>query len=197
VSVFTDAGEERFDEVIFACHSDQALGLLQDATDLERRVLGGFPWEMNEAVLHFDERVLPRTRRAWSAWNYRIGLEQETRATITYNMNILQHIRSERTFSVTLNDNGLIDAAKVISRHRYSHPVFTTARAALQAEHPRMIRVNRTSYCGAWWANGFHEDGVCSALAVCRRYGIDSIRMAAAIQSSEAASVVRSQPDHA
>jgi predicted NAD/FAD-binding protein len=208
VTVFTDAGEERFDEVIFACHSDQALGLLQDATELERRVLGGFPWEMNEAVLHFDERVLPRTRRAWSAWNYRIGIEQETRATITYNMNILQHIRSDRTFSVTLNDNGLIDPAKVISRHRYSHPVFTTARAALQAEHPQMIRVNRTSYCGAWWANGFHEDGVCSALAVCRRYGIDSIPAAVAGRaavsgtsvsgkSSEATAAVRSQSEHA
>lgn len=179
VSIFTDAGEERFDEVIFACHSDQALGLLQDPSDLEQRVLGGFPWEMNEAVLHYDENVLPRTRRAWSAWNYRIGLEAETRATITYNMNILQHIRSSRTFSVTLNDTGLIDPGKVISRHRYSHPVFTTSRAALQSEHPRMIRANRTSYCGAWWANGFHEDGVCSALAVCRRFGVDSISSAA------------------
>jgi len=183
VSVFTDAGEERFDEVIFACHSDQALGLLQDPSALERRVLSGFPWEQNEAVLHYDERVLPRTRRAWSAWNYRIGLEPETRATITYNMNILQHIRSQRTFSVTLNDSGLIDPAMVISRHRYSHPVFTSERSALQAEHPRMIRENRTSYCGAWWANGFHEDGVCSALAVCRRFGVPDIQAAAAARA--------------
>lgn len=183
VSVLTEGGEERFDEVIFACHSDQALELLQDPSPLERRVLGGFPWEQNEAVLHYDERVLPKTRRAWSAWNYRIGLEAETRATITYNMNILQHIQSSRTFSVTLNDSGLIDPAKVISRHLYSHPVFTTERSALQSEHSRMIRANRTSFCGAWWANGFHEDGVCSALAVCRRFDVPGLEAVAAARS--------------
>jgi predicted NAD/FAD-binding protein len=175
VFISTEQGTEHFDEVIFACHSDQALALLQDPGPLEQRVLSGFPWEVNEAVLHFDESVLPRTRRAWSAWNYRISTQPETRVAITYNMNILQHIQSPRTFSVTLNDTGFIRPETVISRHQYSHPVFTTARTALQAEHPHMIRVNRTSYCGAWWANGFHEDGVCSALAVCRRFGIESI----------------------
>jgi predicted NAD/FAD-binding protein len=115
-------------------------------------------------------------------------------------MNILQHIRSPRTFSVTLNDSGLIDPGKVISRHRYSHPVFTTERSALQAEHPRMIRANRTSFCGAWWANGFHEDGVRSALAVCQRFGVSSIAetgagrsgMSAAVSSSTAEATVAS-----
>ena len=184
VLISTDHGTERFDEVIFACHSDQALALLQDPSQLEQRVLSGFPWEVNEAILHTDESVLPRARRAWSAWNYRIGIEPESRVAITYNMNILQHIRSDKTFSVTLNDTATIRPESIISRHLYSHPVFTTARAALQAEHPRMIRVNRTSYCGAWWANGFHEDGVCSALAVCRRFGVESIDAEGAARKS-------------
>lgn len=182
VLISTDQGTERFDEVIFACHSNQALSLLQDPGPLEQHVLGGFPWEVNEAILHFDESVLPRTRRAWSAWNYRISPQPETRVAITYNMNILQHIRSSRTFSVTLNDTGFIRPESIISRHQYSHPVFTTARSALQAEHPRMIRANRTSYCGAWWANGFHEDGVCSALAVCSRFGVESIAAEGALR---------------
>jgi len=172
VVVITDHGEAHFDEVIFACHSDQALKLLADPTATETRILSGFPYESNEAVLHRDISILPRERRAWSAWNYRIGREPATRATITYNMNILQHIQSQDTFSVTLNDSEMIQPDLVISRHRYAHPIFTVERARLQAEHNSMIRANRTSYCGAYWGNGFHEDGVNSALAVCRSFGI-------------------------
>ncbi len=172
VSVSTDSETAEFDEVIFACHSDQALELLRDATSLESTVLSAFPYEQNEAVLHTDETILPRCRKAWSAWNYRIGTDQRTRATITYNMNILQHIQSEHTFCVTLNDSENIDPKKVISRHQYSHPLFTVERASMQAQHHRLIRGNRTSFCGAYWGNGFHEDGVNSALAVCCRFGV-------------------------
>ena len=175
VTVLTDSDEMRFDEVIFACHSDQALGLLADPTPIERRILAGFPYESNEAVLHTDTSILPRRKRAWSAWNYRIGTGPDTRATITYNMNILQHIQSEETFCVTLNETEAISPDRIISRHRYSHPVFTTERARLQAEHESLIRANRTSYCGAYWGNGFHEDGVRSALAVCRSFGIADV----------------------
>ena len=175
VVVITDHGEARFDEVIFACHSDQALALLADPTETETRILGGFPYESNEAVLHRDISILPRNRLAWSAWNYRIGTEPETRATITYNMNILQHINSHQTFSVTLNDTEMINPDLVISRHRYAHPIFTVQRARLQSEHNFMIRANRTSYCGAYWGNGFHEDGVNSAIAVCHSFGISGL----------------------
>lgn len=175
VTVSTDQGSEDFDEVIFACHSDQALALLDRSNNVERTVLSAFPYEMNEAVLHTDESILPRCKKAWSAWNYRIGVAQETRATITYNMNILQHIQSPHTFLVTLNDTETIDPARVISRHQYSHPLFTIERSSMQALHGRLIRSQRTSFCGAYWGNGFHEDGVNSALAVCRKFGITGI----------------------
>jgi len=173
VTVTTDQGESRFDEVIFACHSDQALSLLQDSTCLESSVLSAFPYEQNEAILHTDSSVLPRCRNAWSAWNYRIDRQPSARATITYNMNILQHIESQHTFCVTLNDADQIDPQKIVSRHQYSHPLFTVERESMQRQHHRLIRSNRTSFCGAYWGNGFHEDGVNSALAVCRRFGID------------------------
>lgn len=159
---------ERFDHVVFACHSDQALRLLGDASPVEREVLGAFPYERNVAVLHTDERMLPSRRRAWSSWNYRLSPEDRPRATITYCMNILQHIRSRHTFCVSLNCEDEIDPARVLGRFDYAHPVFTTRRDAAQARHDELIDVNRTSYCGAYWGNGFHEDGVASALAVCR-----------------------------
>jgi len=184
VTIQTSGGETRFDEVIFACHSDQALSLMQDASQLEQTVLSEFPYEKNEAVLHTDSSILPRSRAAWSAWNYRIGTEPETRATITYNMNILQHIQSDRTFCVTLNDTDQIAPESIISRHIYSHPLFTVERASMQAQHHRLIRNNHTSFCGAYWGNGFHEDGVNSALAVCRRFGVNGIDGATAGISS-------------
>ena len=171
----SSAGDvSRFDEVIFACHSDQALRMLGQPSGLEEKVLSGFPYEINEAVLHTDSSVLPRCRKAWSAWNYRIGESDSNvaAATVTYNMNILQHIQSDRTFCVTLNDTQQISDTSVISRHKYAHPVFTTQRAILQSTHDQLIRRNRTCFCGAYWGNGFHEDAVNSALAVCRRFGV-------------------------
>lgn len=172
VQIDHEQGIDSFDQVIFACHSDQALSLLDDADDLERGLLSAFPYRLNSAVLHTDESVLPRSRRAWASWNYRIAQEDRSLPTVTYNMNILQHIQSRHTFCVTLNDDGNIDPAKVIRRFQYSHPVFTLDRAAVQARHRELIRRRRTSFCGAYWRNGFHEDGVVSALAVCRKFGV-------------------------
>ena len=160
-----------FDEVIFACHSDQALKILGgDATATEREVLSAFPYEPNTAVLHTDESLLPRRRRAWASWNYRLPAKQSRHATVTYNMNILQHIDSSSTVCVTLNDEQAIDPEKVLARFRYSHPVYTTSREAAQRRHDELIGAHRTSFCGAYWGYGFHEDGVKSALAVCRRF---------------------------
>lgn len=177
VTVSAAGDVSRFDEVIFACHSDQALRMLGEPSGLEEKVLSGFPYEINEAVLHTDSSVLPRCQKAWSAWNYRIAQSgsEVSAATVTYNMNILQHIQSSKTFCVTLNDSDQIAESAVISRHRYAHPVFTTQRAVLQSMHDQLIRRNRTSFCGAYWGNGFHEDGVNSALAVCRRFGVMDI----------------------
>lgn len=160
---------ERFNHVIFACHSDQALRLLgTDATPVERELLGAFPYSRNIAVLHTDASLLPKRQRAWASWNYRVteGEYGTTPASVTYDMNILQGIRSRHTFCVTLNDETRIDPARVLRRFEYHHPIFTTQRAAAQARHPELTNANRSSFCGAYWRNGFHEDGVVSALAV-------------------------------
>lgn len=160
---------ESFDHLILACHSDQALRILGgNATPTERDVLSAFPYSRSVAVLHTDESVLPRTRRAWASWNYRVteGLEGQSPATVTYNMNLLQGIRSRHTFCVTLNDDARIASHRVLRRFEYQHPVFTTQRAAAQARHRELLHANRTSFCGAYWRHGFHEDGVVSALLV-------------------------------
>jgi predicted NAD/FAD-binding protein len=159
---------ETFDHVIFACHADQALRMLADPTPLERDVVGAFPYERNTAVLHTDTALLPRRKRAWASWNYRIGPDRQAPATVTYCMNILQRLTSQHVFNVTLNGDHQINPQKILGHFVYEHPVFTTRRAAAQARHNELIGVNRSSFCGAYWRNGFHEDGVHSALAVCR-----------------------------
>lgn len=156
-----------FDHVIFACHSDQALRILgDDATPTERELLSAFPYSRNVAVLHTDTSLLPRTRKAWASWNYRLGGGPDTPPSVTYNMNLLQGLRSRHTFCVTLNDTDRIAPGRVLQQFEYHHPVFTTHRAAAQARHAELINAHRTSFCGAYWRNGFHEDGVVSALAV-------------------------------
>lgn len=160
-------GAESFDHVIFACHSNQALRILHDgATAAEREILSAFPYGRNVAVLHTDASVLPRSRRAWASWNYRLTGNETAPASVTYNMNILQEIRSHHTFCVTLNDPSRIAPERILRRFEYEHPVFTTRRRAAQARHRELLSSNRTSFCGAYWGNGFHEDGVNSALAV-------------------------------
>ena len=170
VTLKTRCGEtESFDHVIFACHSDQALRILgNDATATERELLTAFPYGKNIAVLHTDATQLPKSRRAWASWNYRVrgdgdaGLDIPS--SVTYNMNILQGLKSKHTFCVTLNDIERIDPKSIIKTIEYHHPIFTSRRAVAQARHHELLNVNRTSYCGAYWRNGFHEDGVVSAL---------------------------------
>jgi predicted NAD/FAD-binding protein len=158
---------ESFDHVIFACHSDQALRILGEAaTTEEREILSAFPYERNVAVLHTDISLLPRTRRAWASWNYRLHGDDSCPASVTYNMNMLQGVRSRHTFCVTLNDESRIAPELVLRRCEYQHPVFTTQRRYAQARHAEVLNANHTSFCGAYWRNGFHEDGVVSALAV-------------------------------
>ena len=153
-----------------------------EATSTERDVLSEFPYQKNSAILHWDHSVLPRRRRAWASWNYHIENSQPpdgsrhgdgNSATVTYNMNILQRLESQRTYCVTLNRDDAIDPARVIGRYEYHHPVYTTRRRVAQRRHSDLINFNRTSFCGAYWGNGFHEDGVNSALAVCHQLGVD------------------------
>jgi predicted NAD/FAD-binding protein len=162
---------ERFDEVVLATHSDQALGLLSDATDREHQVLGAIPYQDNEAVLHTDVSMLPRRRRAWASWNYHLLDAPSPRATVTYHMNRLQSLSAEREFCVTLNRTAEIDPNRIIRTIRYAHPVYTGAGMAAQRRFAEISGRNRTHFCGAYWGWGFHEDGVVSALRVAERFG--------------------------
>jgi predicted NAD/FAD-binding protein len=166
---------EEFDHAVFACHSDQALSILGEAaTSTERELLGEFPYQKNIAVLHTDKAVLPRRRKAWASWNYQIGKDGPRQAaTVTYNMNILQRLQTDTTFNVTLNSEDLIDPSRIIDRFVYHHPIYSTRRRAAQQRHSELINQNRSSFCGAYWRNGFHEDGVVSAIAVCRGLGVE------------------------
>ena len=167
--VTAQCGRQQFDHVVFACHSDQALRILgAEATVIERNLLGAFPYESNMAVLHTDVSVLPRRRRAWAAWNYHIRADHPEKAVVTYNMNLLQGLCSKQVFCVTLNGEDEIAPDRVLRRIEYQHPIYTTRRKAAQRRHEELLDANRTSFCGAYWGNGFHEDGVVSALAVCR-----------------------------
>ncbi|MGD0198820.1 MAG: FAD-dependent oxidoreductase [Solirubrobacteraceae bacterium] len=163
---------ERFDHVVIATHSDQALGMLADATAHEHEILGAIPYQANQAVLHTDVRMLPRRRRAWASWNYHLLDEPQPRAAVTYHMNRLQTLSSSREFLVTLNRSESIDPAQVIRTIDYSHPVFTRAGVKAQQRVAEISGQNRTHYCGAYWGWGFHEDGVRSALRVAEGLGV-------------------------
>jgi predicted NAD/FAD-binding protein len=162
---------ETFDEVVLATHSDQALAILSDASDLERDVLGAIPYQTNEAVLHTDTGLLPRRRRAWASWNYHLLEQPEARATVTYDMNRLQSLRSTSQLCVTLNRTEAIRPDRIIRTIPYAHPVFTSAGNAAQARAREVTGRNRTHFCGAYWGWGFHEDGVVSALRVAQAFG--------------------------
>ena len=162
---------ERFDEVVLATHSDQALALLKDANTREHEVLGAIPYQENEAVLHTDLRLLPRRRNAWASWNYHWRPEPADRATVTYHMNRLQSLSAEREFFVTLNRTAAIDPAHVIRTITYAHPVYTAAGVQAQARFEQINAHRHTHFSGAYWGWGFHEDGVRSAVRVAERLG--------------------------
>lgn len=171
VTLYVAGEAQRFDHVIFACHSDQTMSLLEDASSDEASILSRMAYQANEVVLHTDDSLLPRRKAAWASWNYLLdGKEgEETRLpSLTYNMNILQHIEAEHTFCVTLNSSDKIDENKVIRKFVYHHPVFTTESIAAQQRRDDIQGRNHTWFCGAYWYNGFHEDGVRSALDVVR-----------------------------
>lgn len=165
---FAHGGRARYDQVVLACHSDQALKLLVDPTPQERRILSAIPYQENEVVLHTDRRMLPRRRRAWAAWNYHIPYASHQRVTVTYNMNILQGIHASAPICVTLNRSELIDPRKILRRFTYHHPIYTPQSVQAKRLYHTINGVRRTFYCGAYWGYGFHEDGVKSALATCR-----------------------------
>ncbi|MFJ4064484.1 NAD(P)/FAD-dependent oxidoreductase [Pseudomonas sp. NPDC089996] len=171
VTVTWPGGSERFDKVVFACHSDQALALLHSPSEQEQAILGAIRYASNDVVLHTDTRLLPRRRRAWASWNYRLGGSEQAPAALTYDMNILQGIEASVTFCVSLNQTARVDPAQILARFEYAHPQYSLAAVAAQARQGELQGPLHSYYCGAYWANGFHEDGVLSALNVARHFG--------------------------
>jgi len=171
VTVHCSTGSERFDKVVFACHSDQALALLERPSEQEQAILGAIPYASNDVVLHTDTRLLPRRRRAWASWNYRLGGHEQAPTAVTYDMNILQGIEAPVTFCVSLNQTALVDPAQILARFEYAHPQYSLAAVAAQARQGELQGPLHSYYCGAYWANGFHEDGVLSALSVASHFG--------------------------
>jgi predicted NAD/FAD-binding protein len=174
VEIHAAGGEpERYDQVVIAVHSDQALALLRDPSARESELLGAIPYQRNEAVLHTDSSLLPRRRAARAAWNIHLQAEPKPQSTVTYYMNHLQRLPAEVDFCVTLNRTEAIDPAKIIRTIPYSHPVYTAGGVAAQSEHAAISGLaGRTHYCGAYWGWGFHEDGVLSALRACAPFGV-------------------------
>jgi predicted NAD/FAD-binding protein len=175
VIVKTISGDEiEFDQVVFACHSDQALGMLDDPTQAENDILGAIPYQRNEVVLHTDRRLMPKRKLAWAAWNYHIPQRLSEYAMVTYHMNALQNLDdAPDDFMVTLNRTAEIAPGKIIDKYDYAHPVFTMDGIAAQQRHSEINNKNRSHFCGAYWFNGFHEDGVNSALRVAKSFGIE------------------------
>lgn len=162
---------EKFDSVVIATHSDQALALLEEPTDAEKNILGVIPYQENIAVLHSDESLLPSKRAAWASWNYHIPKEDLGRVAVTYDMNILQNIGAPQELCLSLNLAKAIDPDKIYKQMTYHHPVYNPASLVARKSHSEISGVDRIHYCGAYWGYGFHEDGVNSALEVCKRFG--------------------------
>ena len=170
ILVMADGQQHRFDQVVLACHSDQALAMLADPSTAESEILSAIPYQSNDVVLHTDTRLLPSNRKTWSSWNYALGQDSE-KAVVTYNMNILQGIEAPETFCVTLNNTQAINPHKILGQFQYDHPVFSLAGMAAQKRWEDINGVADTWYCGAYWHNGFHEDGVVSALRIANLIG--------------------------
>jgi predicted NAD/FAD-binding protein len=163
--------EERFDQVVLACHSDEALRILKDANPREKEILGAFQYQPNEVLLHTDASVLPKKRLAWAAWNYFLPKENSGPVSVTYNMNILQGIQSPETFCVSLNTSSLIQPDRILRRFTYDHPIYSTAAFQAQKRWDEISGVNQVHFAGAYWGYGFHEDGVKSGIRAAKALG--------------------------
>jgi len=172
VDVETAVGNERFDQVVMACHSDQALALLADASPAEREVLGAIVYQENDTVLHTDASQLPAQRKAWAAWNAIVPSDASEQCTVSYCMNHLQSLDCAEPIVVTLNRTAHIDPARIVKRMRYHHPLYSHASVAAQAHKTEIQGNNRTWFAGAYWGWGFHEDGMRSAVDVARGLGV-------------------------
>jgi predicted NAD/FAD-binding protein len=167
---FNDRPSEQFDEVVIACHSDEALSLLNDASEDEISVLSAMPYSENSVILHTDKTLLPNREKAWASWNYQLSKDRSKAASVTYNMNILQGLKSEHTFCVTLNQKEDIDPKTILGEFTYHHPIFSADSIKAQKRRSLICGINNTHFAGAYWHSGFHEDGVRSAVDVANRF---------------------------
>jgi hypothetical protein len=172
VTVKHVAGEDRFDAIVIATHSDQALALLGDADALEREVLGAMPYQRNEVVLHTDRRILPRNPKAWAAWNAFVPADRQAECSVSYCMNLLQGLASPEPFVVTLNRTAAIDPTRVIAKMTYQHPIYTHASVAAQSRAGEINGRRKTWFAGAYWGFGFHEDGMRAGVEAARGLGV-------------------------
>ena len=172
----TSGAQAIFDHVIFACHSDQALAMLDTPTEAQQAVLGAIGFAENDVVMHKDTNQLPKRKLAWASWNYRLkddAGEEERPASVTYDMNILQRLDAPNTYCVTLNNTDEIDTSALLGSYQYAHPQFSEVMVNAQQRRSQICGVDNLHFCGAYWYNGFHEDGVHSALDVCERFGVN------------------------
>lgn len=175
VTIQTENESLVVDHVILACHSDQALQMLQTPTQDEQRILSAIRYTPNEAVLHCDTNMLPKRPLAWASWNYvvdDIASAKHSAAAITYNMNILQKLPTQNTYCVTLNNTPAIREEFIKGVYQYHHPVYDTDSFVARQQRELIQGKKQRHFCGAYWFNGFHEDGVRSALAVCKAFGV-------------------------
>ena len=161
---------EEFDEVVLACHSDQALALLDDPSSDENAILSAMPYSENSVVLHTDISLLPKRKKAWASWNYQLSADRDKPASVTYNMNILQGLNAEHTFCVTLNQRENIAPDKILREFTYHHPIFSLDSIAAQKQRNQICGKRHTHFAGAYWHSGFHEDGVKSGVEVAQRF---------------------------
>jgi uncharacterized protein len=166
-----NAEAEQFDFVVLACHADESLGMLSDATAAEREILSVIPYQRNDTVLHIDSSLLPRRKGAWASWNYYIPEEEGRPIALTYNLNRLQGHCSPEPICITLNQIQTLATEKILQRIVYHHPIYSRSALESQKRIGEINGRNRTFYCGAYWGYGFHEDGVNSALAVGECFG--------------------------
>lgn len=172
VEIQTPGGPpERFDQVVLACHANQALAMLAAPTELEQEIIGSFPYAPNDVVLHSDTSVMPRHKAAWASWNYCRGDRSDQPLDLTYDMNRLQNLSAGNPYLVSLNRSQHLDSSLVHGRFTYEHPQYDARGMIQQPRHDELNGPNRTFYCGAYWGYGFHEDGVASALRVARHFG--------------------------
>ncbi|MEH6525211.1 MAG: FAD-dependent oxidoreductase [Sneathiella sp.] len=165
---------QRFDEVVVATHADQALSMISNPSQLQQKLLGSFPYERNLAVLHTDESLMPKRKRAWASWNYlnsRSEVQDKQQLSVTYWMNKLQNFISDKNFLVTLNPSQPLAPGSIIRSFPYEHPLFDSAAIAAQHMLWNLQGKNNLWFCGSYFGYGFHEDGIQSGLAVAEALG--------------------------